>query len=106
MSAAKHRPTGAAFLLAQLGAHAAGRFADRIAHLGITPAHAGILRFIARTPGLNQQRLAKFLGVLPSLMEHLTDTLADERLVRRRRSTKDRRHSELALTKKGERTLK
>ena len=100
-----HRPTGAAFLLAQLGAHAAGRFADRIAHLGITPAHAGILRFIARTPGLNQQRLAKFLGVLPSRMVLLIDELADKGLVRRRRSTKDRRHSELVLTPRGKRTL-
>jgi DNA-binding MarR family transcriptional regulator len=102
---AKHRPTGVAFLLAQLGAHAAGRFADRIAHLGITPAHAGILRFIARTPGLNQQRLAQFLGVLPSRMVLLIDELADKRLVQRRRRTKDRRHSELVLTKKGQRTL-
>jgi DNA-binding MarR family transcriptional regulator len=106
VSSAKHRPTGAAFLLAQLGAHAADRFAERITHLGITPAHAGILRFIARTPGLNQQRLAKFLGVLPSRMVLLIDELSNKGLVQRRRSTKDRRHSELVLTKKGERTLK
>ena len=105
MSSRMQRPTGAAFLLAQLGAHAAGRFAHRIAPLGITPAHAGILRFIARTPGLNQQRLAKFLGVLPSRMVLLIDELADKGLVQRRRSTTDRRHSELVLTKKGERTL-
>ena len=105
MNSAKRLPTGAAFLLAQLGAHAAGRFADRIGHLGITPAHAGILRFIARMPGLNQQRLAKFLGVLPSRMVLLIDELVDKGLVQRRRSTKDRRHSELVLTKKGERTL-
>jgi DNA-binding MarR family transcriptional regulator len=106
VSSAKQRPTGAAFLLAQLGAHAAGLFAGRIAHLGITPAHAGILRFIARTPGLNQQRLAKFLGVLPSRMVLLIDELANKGLVQRKRSTKDRRHSELVLTKKGELTLK
>jgi len=105
VTSAKQGPTGAAFLLAQLGAHAAGRFANRIAHLGITPAHAGILRFIARTPSVNQQRLAKFLGVLPSRMVLLIDELADKGLVHRKRSTKDRRHSELVLTKKGERTL-
>ena len=105
VSTAKHRPTGAAFLLAQLGAHAASRFAKRIAHLGITPAHAGILRFIARTPGLNQLRLARFLGVLPSRMVLLIDELVDKGLVQRRRSTKDRRHSELVLTRKGQRTL-
>src|SRR5262249_56837596 len=95
----------AAFLLAQLGAHAAGRFADRIAHLGITPAHAGILRFIARTPRLNQQRLARFLGVLPSRMVLLIDELAVTGLVQRRRSTKDLRPSDLVLTIKRQRTL-
>ena len=105
MKSRPQRPTGAAFLLAQLGAHAAGLFAQRIAPLGITPAHAGMLRFIARTPGLNQQRLARFLGVLPSRMVLLIDELANKGLVQRKRSTKDRRHSELVLTKKGQRTL-
>jgi DNA-binding MarR family transcriptional regulator len=105
MSSRTQRPTGAAFLLAQLGAHAADRFAERIAHLGITPAHAGILRFVARIPGSNQQSLAKFLGVLPSRMVLLIDELAKKGLVERRRSTRDRRHSELVLTHKGKRTL-
>jgi DNA-binding MarR family transcriptional regulator len=36
----------------------------------------------------------------------LIDELAEKGLVQRRRSAKDRRHSELVLTKKGERTLK
>ena len=105
MSSQTKRPTGAAFLLAQLGAHAADRFADRIAHLGITPAHAGILRFIARMPGSNQQSLARFLRVLPSRMVLLIDELVKTGLVERRRSTKDRRHSELVLTQKGKRIL-
>jgi DNA-binding MarR family transcriptional regulator len=105
MSSRTQRPTGAAFLLAQLGAHAADRFAARIAHLEITPAHAGILRFIARVPGSNQQSLARFLGVLPSRMVLLIDQLAKRGLVERRRSTRDRRHSELVLTQKGKRTL-
>src|SRR6516225_4043001 len=105
MSSRSHRPTGAAFLLAQLGAHAAYRFADRIAHLEITPAHASILRFIARMPGSNQQRLARFLRVLPSRMVLLIDQLVKKGLIERRRSRKDRRHSELVLTQKGKRTL-
>ena len=105
MFSGKHRPTGSAFLLAQLGAHAADRFAKRIAPLGITPPHAGILRFIASTPACNQQALARRLGVLPSRMVILIDELAAKRLVERKRSTKDRRHSELVLTAKGKRTL-
>lgn len=105
MSSRAQRPTGAAFLLAQLGAHAADRFAERISHLGIRPAHAGILRFVARMPGSNQQSLARFLRVLPSRMVLLIDQLAKRGLVERRRSTTDRRHSELVLTQKGKRTL-
>jgi DNA-binding MarR family transcriptional regulator len=101
----KSRPSGAAFLLAQLGAHAADRFADRIESLGITPPHAGILRLIARTPSCNQQALAKRLGVLPSRMVVLIDEMTEKGLVQRKRSTKDRRHSEIVLTKRGERAL-
>ena len=104
MNPGKSRPCGAAFLLAQLGAHGADLFGERIAVLGIPP-HAGILRMIAATPECNQQALAKRLGVLPSRMVILIDELATKRLVDRKRSTKDRRHSELLLTAKGKRTL-
>jgi DNA-binding MarR family transcriptional regulator len=97
--------TGAAFLLAQLGAHAADRFAERIEGLGITPSHAGILRLTARIPSCNQKALAKRLGVLPSRMVILLDELTEKGLLERKRSTKDRRHSELVLTKRGERVL-
>jgi DNA-binding MarR family transcriptional regulator len=105
MNSRKSRPSGAAFLLAQVGAHAADLFGNRIAVLAISPPHAGILRMIARTPECNQQALAKRLRVLPSRMVILIDELAAKRLVERRRSTKDRRHSELVLTAKGQRTL-
>jgi DNA-binding MarR family transcriptional regulator len=101
----KSRPTGVAFLLAQLGAHAADRFAERIKSLRIRPRHAGILRLISKTPSCNQQALAKRLGVLPSRMVLLIDEMTQKRLVRRKRSTKDRRHSELVLTKRGRRVL-
>lgn len=95
------RPCGAAFLLAQLGAHAADRFGERVAVLGISPPHAGILRIIAATPDCNQQTLARRIGVLPSRMVILLDELAEKGLVERTRSAKDRRHSELSLTRAG-----
>ena len=104
MKSRQQRPTGAAFLLAQLGAHAADRFRERIKGLGVAPHHAGILRMIATTP-CNQRALAKRLGVLPSRMVILIDELAEKGLVERKRSTKDRRHSELILTKRGGRML-
>jgi DNA-binding MarR family transcriptional regulator len=99
------RPTGAAFLLSQLGAHAADRFGERIKGLGIAPRHAGILRIIATTPACNQRVLAKRLGVLPSRMVILLDELTEKGLVQRRRSATDRRHSEIVLTRGGQRML-
>jgi DNA-binding MarR family transcriptional regulator len=99
------RPIGAAFLLSQLGAHAANRFGERIKGLGIAPRHAGILRIIATTPACNQRVLAKRLGVLPSRMVVLLDELTEKGLVERRRSTTDRRHSEIVLTSRGRRML-
>ena len=104
MKSRQQRPTGAAFLLAQLGAHAADRFRERIKGLGVAPHHAGILRMIATTP-CNQRALAKRLGVLPSRMVILIDELAEKGLVERKRNAKDRRHSELVLTKRGGRML-
>jgi DNA-binding MarR family transcriptional regulator len=101
MKSHPQRPTGAAFLLAQLGAHAADCFGQRIKRLRLAPRHAGILRIIARTPSCNQRALAKGLGVLPSRMVILLDELTEKGLVERKRSTKDRRHSELVLTKRG-----
>jgi len=56
-------------------------------------------------PGSNQQSLARFLRVLPSRMVLLIDELVKTGLVERRRSKKDRRHSELVLTQKGKRIL-
>jgi DNA-binding MarR family transcriptional regulator len=97
--------TGAAFLLSQLGAHASENFRQRIAPLGITRPHAGILRFIANNPAVNQLGLAKRLGVLPSRMVILIDELTVKGLIERKRSAKDRRHSEPVLTAKGDRTL-
>ena len=60
---------------------------------------------IATTPSCNQRALAKRLGVLPSRMVILIDELAEKGLVERKRSAKDRRHSELVLTKRGGRML-
>ena len=105
MRSDKKGHTGAAFLLSQLGAHAAENFRRRLAPLGLTRPHAGILRFIANNPGCNQLGLAKKLGVLPSRMVILIDELTAKELVERKRSAKDRRHSELVLTTKGNRTL-
>ncbi|MEU3778594.1 MarR family transcriptional regulator [Streptomyces sp. NPDC032472] len=98
-------PRGAAFLLAQIGAHAAGRFAERVGELGLTPADVGLLRMIAGQPGRSQRSLAQDLGVVPSRIVALIDGLEGKGLVERRRSAEDRRNHELHLTDEGRRTL-
>ncbi|MCW3818515.1 MarR family transcriptional regulator [Micromonospora sp. DR5-3] len=98
-------PSGAAFLLAQLGAHAAERFAQRVKELGLTPPDVGLLRMIASQPGRSQRSIATDLGVVPSRVVALVDNLERKELVERRPSATDRRHHALHLTTAGEQVL-
>jgi DNA-binding MarR family transcriptional regulator len=96
---------GVAFLLAQLGAHAAARFAARIEDLDLTPPQAGLLRMIAITPGLSQQAYAARLGTPPSRFVTLVDAMQDRGLIERRRGEPDRRSYALHLTGGGQRLM-
>ncbi|MET8971120.1 MarR family winged helix-turn-helix transcriptional regulator [Streptomyces hydrogenans] len=98
-------PRGAAFLLAQLGAHAAGRFGERVGVLGLAPPDVGLLRMIATDPGRSQRSLAVDLGVVPSRVVVLIDNLERKGLVERRRSTEDRRNYELYVSEAGRAAL-
>jgi DNA-binding MarR family transcriptional regulator len=91
-----------AFLLAQLGAHAAGRFAERIREIELTPPQAGLLRLIVGQPGLSQQAYATRLGMPPSRFVLLADELEARGLLERRRGEPDRRSYALHLTAAGE----
>ena len=93
---------GVAFLLAQVGAHAAGRFATRVSELDLTPAQAGLLRAVSTAPGSSQQQLATRLGLLPSRVVAFVDALEERGLVRRERSSTDRRQYALHLTDDGQ----
>jgi DNA-binding MarR family transcriptional regulator len=92
---------GVAFLLAQLGHHAAERFSDRIAALDLTPPHAGILRAIAANPGRSQAALSTQLGLLPSRVVAFVDDLEDRGYLQRRPNPDDRRQYALYLTAAG-----
>lgn len=92
---------GAAFLLAQLGTHAAQLFAQRIARLDLTPAQAGLLRLLAHTPGRSQRELADVLGMPPSRFVPFADDLERRGLIERRRNLSDRRLYALFLTEDG-----
>jgi DNA-binding MarR family transcriptional regulator len=91
----------AAFLLAQVGAHAASQFAARLASLKLIPPHAGILRILGAQPAITQQALASGLGMQPSRLVALVDDLETRRLIERRENPEDRRSYALHLTEKG-----
>jgi DNA-binding MarR family transcriptional regulator len=92
---------GAAFLLTQIGTHAAARFAERIAELELTPPQTGLLRAVAVAPGQSQQALARHLGTPPSRLVALVDGLDERGLIERRRNPDDRRLHALHLTDAG-----
>jgi DNA-binding MarR family transcriptional regulator len=90
-----------AFLLSQVGSHAAGRFAERLVPLGLVPPHVGILMVVARDDGLTQQALGEKLGVFPSRLVGLLDELEQRGLIERRDRPTDRRSYALHLTAAG-----
>lgn len=90
-----------AFLLAQLGAHAASQFAERLETLSLTPPDAGILRLLRAAAGLSQQELAARLQIHPSRLVAILDNLEKRGFVERRENSEDRRLYSLYLTKKG-----
>jgi DNA-binding MarR family transcriptional regulator len=96
---------GATFLLAQLGAHAAQRFAERVAELELTPPQTGLLRCVAQRPGQSQQAIAGQLGTTPSRLVGLVDGLQQRGLIERRRNPGDRRNYALYLTDAGRRSM-
>jgi len=100
------RAPGAAFLLTQLGSHAASRFAERISELDLTPPQTGLLRAVAVAPGQSQQSLARHLGTPPSRLVALVDGLDERGLLERRRNPDDRRLHALHLTDAGRDVLR
>lgn len=94
-------PGSTAFLLAQVGAHAAAQFGERMAKLRLTRPDAGILRLIGLSPGLSQQELGRRLAILPSRLVALLDQLQERGLIERRPDPQDRRTYALHLTAAG-----
>lgn len=94
-----------AFLLAQLGAHAASQFAEKLMILDLAPSDAGILRLLRVAAGLSQQELAAKLGIHPSRLVAILDNLEKRGYLERRPNPDDRRLYSLFLTKGGEEVL-
>jgi DNA-binding MarR family transcriptional regulator len=87
--------------MAQVGAHAAARFAERLTPLGLTPPEAGILWNLSHQPDMTQRSLAELLGAFPSRLVLLLDELERKGLVERRPGPRDRRSHALRLTAAG-----
>lgn len=99
------RPARIGFLLTQLGTLAAASFAARARELGVSPAEAGVVRILARGPGMNQRDLAIKLGAAQSRVVALVDRLESAGFATRVRSAVDRRSQELFLTDAGRELL-
>ena len=98
-------PVGLAFLISQVGAHAAHGFAELLSQLDLKPHDAGILRILGSNPGQSQQALSDLLGAFPSQLVAMVDGLEKRGLVERRNNPHDRRSYRLYLTKTGRKTL-
>ena len=112
MTSVKHRatpknipPVGVAFLLSQVGAHAANSFEERLVAMRLKPHHAGLLRMLGSNPGLSQQELCDVFGIFPSRLVVLLDQLEARRLIERRDNSSDRRGHRVHLTKAGRKAL-
>jgi DNA-binding MarR family transcriptional regulator len=99
------RKSPLAFLIAQVGGHAAMKFGERIRRLGLTPPDAGILWNLSHTNGLSQKELSARLGIHPSRLVAVLDALEHRKLVERTANKDDRRQSALHLTAKGRERL-
>lgn len=92
---------GFAFLLVQLGMHAARQFAAVLEPLGIEPRHVGMLTRLALNEGKAQQVIGELIGLNPTQMVFLVDELEARGFVERKRNPADRRSYGLYLTAAG-----
>ena len=105
MENAKKRHSQPAFLLAQIGAHAATKFGERLSALKLTPPDAGILRLLGGSGGMSQQELSTKLKIHPSRLVAILDEMENRGLVERKQNAEDRRQHALFLTNQGRESL-
>jgi DNA-binding MarR family transcriptional regulator len=105
MGPERGRKAFAALLLAQVGAHGAKQFADRLSVLKLTPPHAGILRRLMQSPGISQRDLATALGMHTSRLVAVLDEMESLGLLIREAKAEDRRTYSLQVTAKGKETM-
>ncbi|MET0559735.1 MAG: MarR family transcriptional regulator [Solirubrobacterales bacterium] len=103
--AADKAPSSLAFLLSQVGIHAASQFAERLAKIDLQPPLFRILNLVDAAEGRSQQAIGEAIQVPASRMVALVDELERRGLVERRPNPDDRRVRALYLTRKGRQKL-
>jgi DNA-binding MarR family transcriptional regulator len=98
-------PSSLAFLLSQVGLHAARRFAERMEEIDLSPSLFRVLNLVDAAEGRSQQAIGQAIEVPASRMVALVDDLERRGLVERRPDPEDRRIRALFLTKEGREAL-
>lgn len=98
-------PSSLAFLLSQVGIHAARQFAERLEEVDLQPPLFRVLNLVDAAEGRSQQAIGEAIQVPPSRMVALVDELEERGLVERRPNPADRRIRALFLTRKGRQKL-
>lgn len=93
--------TSAGYLLLKAGHYMGQDFDATLASLDLTGREFLVLSFVSAAEGLSQQRLAERLGLDPTLIVGLVDTMEERGLMTRQRDTADRRRNVLCLTEAG-----
>jgi DNA-binding MarR family transcriptional regulator len=98
-------PSTLTFLLSQVGAHVAQRFAQRIGELDLYPPQFRVMNAVDAAEGQSQQAIAEASGAPASRMVAIVDELEQRGLVERRPHPSDRRMRTLYLTGDGHELL-
>lgn len=93
------------FLLRHSHQIAVAVFIEECAAFDITPGQYGVLSIIAASPGVDQQTLARRIGLDPSTTGGIVARLVERGLLLRRVGATDRRARTLAVSEGGSRLL-
>lgn len=102
LAALSRRP---GFLLRHSHQIAVAVFTEECAEFDITPGQYGVLTIVAASPGIDQQTLARRIGLDASTTGGIVSRLAERGLLQRRVDAADRRARMLVLAESGRRLL-
>ncbi len=93
--------TSAGYLLLKAGHYISIEFDAALTSIGLNGREFLVLSFVRADDALSQQGLSERLGLDPTLVVGLVDTLEDRALVTRTKDPADRRRNILAVTAEG-----